>query len=110
VAVGSVAAHGALLLGTSARILAVKWILAQGHFTEIRRATLEIALSIDRAATDGLQAQIVDQLRRAIFAGTLAAGVRLPSTRALAEDLGVSRNVVTGAYEELLSEGYLGCL
>ena len=40
--------------------------------------------------------------------GTLAAGSRLPATRALAGDLGVSRRLVVDAYAQLLAEGYLG--
>src|SRR5262249_33992292 len=46
-------------------------------------------------------------LRRSILDGTLAAGVRLPATRGLAGELGVSRNTVLNAYEQLLAEGYL---
>lgn len=46
-----------------------------------------------------LRAQIVD--------GSLPAGARLPSTRVLAGDLGVSRTTVTAAYEQLAAEGYL---
>lgn len=47
------------------------------------------------------------QLRAAMQDGRLRAGQALPSTRALAAALGVSRNTVVGAYERLLSEGYL---
>lgn len=46
-------------------------------------------------------------LRAAVREGRLAPGVRLPSSRALAADLGVSRGVVTEAYEQLTAEGYL---
>jgi len=46
-------------------------------------------------------------LRRAILAGRPAPGERLPSTRALAADLGVSRNVVLMAFDQLLAEGYV---
>jgi GntR family transcriptional regulator/MocR family aminotransferase len=46
-------------------------------------------------------------LRDAIRAGRLAAGTRLPSTRALAADLGWSRGTVAGAYEQLVAEGWL---
>ncbi|HEY0339498.1 MAG TPA: PLP-dependent aminotransferase family protein, partial [Steroidobacteraceae bacterium] len=47
------------------------------------------------------------QLRAAILAGRLRPGLRLPSTRALADACGVSRNTATAAYDLLLSEGYL---
>ncbi|HET6555171.1 MAG TPA: PLP-dependent aminotransferase family protein [Dyella sp.] len=47
------------------------------------------------------------QLRAAILDGRLAGGHSLPSTRALAVSLGVSRNTVVAAYDRLLSEGYV---
>nr|WP_234334801.1 PLP-dependent aminotransferase family protein [Streptomyces sp. NRRL S-118] len=46
-------------------------------------------------------------LREAVRSGRLAAGTRLPSSRELAADLGVSRGLVTDAYEQLTAEGYL---
>jgi GntR family transcriptional regulator / MocR family aminotransferase len=46
-------------------------------------------------------------LREAVRSGRLAAGVRLPSSRELAADLGVSRGIVTDAYTQLTAEGYL---
>ncbi|MET8508840.1 PLP-dependent aminotransferase family protein [Streptomyces sp. NPDC004787] len=48
-----------------------------------------------------------EALREAVRTGLLAAGTRLPSSRALAADLGVSRGLVTEAYEQLVAEGYL---
>ncbi|MFC8269864.1 PLP-dependent aminotransferase family protein [Streptomyces cinereoruber] len=48
-----------------------------------------------------------EALREAVRSGRLAAGTRLPSTRELATDLGVSRGLVTEAYEQLTAEGYL---
>jgi GntR family transcriptional regulator/MocR family aminotransferase len=46
-------------------------------------------------------------LREAIRSGRLAAGTRLPPSRALAADLGVARRVIVGAYEQLAAEGWL---
>lgn len=46
-------------------------------------------------------------LREAVRTGRLTAGTRLPSSRELAADLGVSRGLVTEAYEQLTAEGYL---
>ncbi|WP_405917693.1 PLP-dependent aminotransferase family protein [Streptomyces sp. NBC_00728] len=46
-------------------------------------------------------------LRTAVRSGRLAPGTRLPSSRELAGDLGVSRGLVTEAYEQLTAEGYL---
>ncbi|MEU6752815.1 winged helix-turn-helix domain-containing protein, partial [Spirillospora sp. NPDC046719] len=54
-----------------------------------------------------MNAQLVGQLRAAMREGRLAAGERLPASRALAALLGVSRTVVTEAYEQLYAEGWL---
>ena len=64
-------------------------------------------LVIDRRAPESLVDQLVGQLRGAIEAGRLARGTRLPSTRALARLLGVSRNTAFAAYEELVSCGLI---
>jgi GntR family transcriptional regulator/MocR family aminotransferase len=53
------------------------------------------------------RAKLEDSLRRGIQASRLAAGTQLPSTRALAHDLGWSRGTVTAAYRQLLAEGYV---
>src|ERR1700731_510475 len=58
--------------------------------------------------TDGaLYDQIYRALRGQILGGRLAAAARVPATRDLALDLGVSRNVAIMAYRQLLDEGYL---
>jgi len=64
-------------------------------------------LRLDRASTESLGRQIQTQLRDAIRRGLLKGGARLPSTRSLAGDLGVSRPVVVDAYDQLAAEGYL---
>lgn len=51
--------------------------------------------------------QLVDALRDAVSKGQLAVGERLPSTRALAETLGLSRGTVSNAFEQLIAEGCL---
>lgn len=53
------------------------------------------------------RAQLEDQLRELVREGVLPAGSRLPSSRALADDLAVSRRLVVEAYSQLLAEGYL---
>ncbi len=53
------------------------------------------------------RAQLEDRLRELVRDGTLAAASRMPSSRALAADLGVSRRLVVDAYAQLLAEGYL---
>jgi GntR family transcriptional regulator/MocR family aminotransferase len=54
-----------------------------------------------------LHHQLYTKLRDAILSGRLAAGVRLPATRVLADELEVSRNTVLDAYDQLHAEGYL---
>ncbi|MEP6619789.1 MAG: PLP-dependent aminotransferase family protein [bacterium] len=51
--------------------------------------------------------QIYEALRAAILNGTLRVNDRLPSSRALADDLGVSRTTVLGAFARLLDDGYI---
>jgi GntR family transcriptional regulator / MocR family aminotransferase len=67
----------------------------------------EILLHIDRAHPETLAGQLRAGLRDAIRSGRLAAGTRLPASRVLAEDLGVSRGVVVDAYAQLVAEGFL---
>src|SRR3954471_4489092 len=67
---------------------------------------LGVAGLLDRSV-GALQRQIEDQLRAGIREGRLVAGGRLPSSRALAGDLGVSRGVVSDAYGQLAAEGWL---
>ena len=73
----------------------------------LRRGGVDLPLAADRAGPAPLTVQIVGQLRTAMTDGQLAAGDRLPSTRALAATLGVSRTVVTGAYAQLFAEGWI---
>lgn len=68
---------------------------------------LGFPLVIDHAARTTLCRQVREQLRNAILDGRLAPGTRIPSTRALALTLGVSRTVTSSAYDELFAEGYL---
>ncbi len=65
-----------------------------------------LLVPIDRSGAP-IYRQIYDSLRRAILDGVIRPGQRIPSTRALAVDLGVSRLPVLTAYEQLLHEGYL---
>ena len=60
-----------------------------------------------RPGPTGAGQRLCQQLRARIAAGTLASGARLPATRALAADPGLSRTTVTAAYEQLAAEGYL---
>ena len=64
-------------------------------------------LPIERGTRVPLHRQVYDGLRRAILGGMLRPGQRVPSTRALAVELEISRLPVLTAYEQLLHEGYL---
>ncbi len=64
-------------------------------------------VEIQRSAELPLHEQVERSIREGIQAGRLAAGARLPSSRALARELGISRGVVTEAYSQLAAEGYL---
>lgn len=65
------------------------------------------ALDIDPSADKALYTQIVDALIREIRSGRLAPGDRLPGTRSVARALGVHRNTVLTAFNELIAEGWL---
>jgi DNA-binding FadR family transcriptional regulator len=62
-------------------------------------------LTLDRRRT--LPSQIAAGIRAAIHTGRVRTGDRLPASRALAQSLGVARQVVVAAYEELAASGHL---
>ena len=64
-------------------------------------------IALERNADAPMTRQIYDRLREMILTGTLAAGSRILSTRRLAGELGVSRNIVLDAFDQLLAEGYV---
>jgi GntR family transcriptional regulator / MocR family aminotransferase len=64
-------------------------------------------VALDGSSARPLHAQVYEQLRGAVLSGRLAPGIRLPSTRDLARDLGVARNTVLNAFDQLGAEGYL---
>jgi GntR family transcriptional regulator / MocR family aminotransferase len=66
-----------------------------------------LLLAIARESDLPLHEQIERSIREDIRSGRLTAGTKLPSTRALASELGVSRGVVSEAYGQLAAEGYL---
>jgi GntR family transcriptional regulator / MocR family aminotransferase len=68
---------------------------------------VELPLAASRGDAAPLATQIAGQLRRALAEGRLAAGERLPASRALAAELGVSRTVINGAYAQLFAEGWI---
>jgi GntR family transcriptional regulator/MocR family aminotransferase len=64
-------------------------------------------LSLERRQGETLRAALERTLREEIHSGALRAGMRLPSSRALAQSLGVSRGVVRDAYGQLEAQGFL---
>ncbi len=64
-------------------------------------------IAVDRKVPKPLHRQIYDSYRAAIANGRLRPGQRIPSTRVLASEIGVSRFPVLNAYAQLLAEGYL---
>ncbi|KOV93508.1 GntR family transcriptional regulator [Streptomyces sp. NRRL B-1140] len=69
-------------------------------------ATLGLDLHVEPTGP-GLRRGLTDALREAVRSGRLAPGTRLPSSRALAADLGIARNTVADAYADLVAEGWL---
>ena len=65
-----------------------------------------VDLHLDLSGTR-VRAGLESALRDAIRAGRLRPGTRLPSSRALAADLGIARNTVAGVYSQLVAEGWL---
>ncbi len=74
--------------------------------TEMRRVCM-LWLTIDRKLKEPLTAQIYTQMKDKILQADLKANERLPSTRQLARELNVSRNIIIEAYERLLAEGFI---
>lgn len=64
-------------------------------------------IGIDRDDREPIQQQIARQIRALVLSGRLKPQTKLPSTRALSDELNVARATVVEAYEQLLSEGYL---
>src|SRR5262245_35407229 len=64
-------------------------------------------IQLDTRSPLPLYKQLYERLRAAILEGQLERGARLPSTRTLAGELGISRTTTALAYEQLLLEGYL---
>jgi GntR family transcriptional regulator/MocR family aminotransferase len=71
------------------------------------KGPVDLLVELERRGERPLYEQLERTLREAIRDGRLTAGVRLPSSRALAAELAVSRGVVTAAYDQLVAEGYL---
>ena len=69
-------------------------------------SALSPVIAVDRKATKPLHKQIYDSYRDMIVGRNLEPGQQIPSTRALATELRISRIPVLTAYSQLLAEGY----
>ena len=67
----------------------------------------ELLFTLDRARPEPLRVQLERELRETIRSGRLAAGERLPSSRAMAAELGISRGLVLECYSQLQAEEFL---
>jgi GntR family transcriptional regulator/MocR family aminotransferase len=67
----------------------------------------EVLVELHREAPETLSLQLERALRDGVRSGALKSGTALPSTRALASELGISRGLVVAAYGQLGAEGYL---
>jgi GntR family transcriptional regulator/MocR family aminotransferase len=68
---------------------------------------LDLHLEVRRDGATGIRVRLESALREAVRTGRLGPGTRLPSSRALAADLGLARNTVAEAYGQLVAEGWL---
>ncbi|MEV6618915.1 PLP-dependent aminotransferase family protein [Streptomyces sp. NPDC051051] len=66
-----------------------------------------VDLHLETDGSEGRRAGLERALRDAVRSGRLAPGTRLPATRRLATEVGISRNTVKAAYDQLVAEGYL---
>jgi GntR family transcriptional regulator/MocR family aminotransferase len=71
------------------------------------RASLPLDLLLERNSDEPIHRQIYVALRKYILDGRLAAEANLPGSRLMAQHLGISRNTVLAAYDQLLGEGYV---
>ena len=68
---------------------------------------VSLAIRLAETGEGSLSRQLYTAMRAAILEGRLGAGDRMPASRVLAADLGVSRNTALAAVDQLVSEGYL---
>ncbi len=64
-------------------------------------------MNIDKTKGITLQRQVYASIRQSVLTGRLAAGARIPTSRALADELGISRTTVVLAYDQLTAEGFI---
>jgi GntR family transcriptional regulator / MocR family aminotransferase len=67
----------------------------------------DLPITVDRSSARPLAIQVADAIRTVCTQGVIRVGDRLPSTRALAMTLGISRTVTEAAFEQLHAEGWI---
>src|SRR5262249_53271525 len=88
-------------------------LISESHATLDRavvtgpRSSLIALVPLDRDARASLREQVYAGIRELIVSGRITRGALLPSTRALSSELGVSRNTVIAAFDQLTAEGYV---
>lgn len=81
--------------------------LRHRHDTDARPGGVLVSFRLDATARVPAYRQLADRIRDAIAGRRLDRGTRLPATRVLAAELGLSRNTVTAAYDLLAAEGWI---
>lgn len=86
----------------------------ESHFHKINGAILDAAIisdwlqqRLEKASGEPAYRQLYRLIQQAILSGRLPGGAKLPSSRALAQDLAIARNTVMHVYEQLAVEGYV---
>lgn len=80
---------------------------ADEHVMKTAAGLLLSAIELDRASAIPLYRQLYLQIRKQILNGRIQGGVRLPSTRTLSNELGLSRITILNAFDQLIAEGFL---
>ena len=87
--------------------MTVNEVRIRSHRAATRRSPA-LLIPLDPHAPEPLHRQVYHGVREAILSGRLPAGSQIPSTRWLADYLGVSRTTILGAFDQLVAEGYIG--
>ncbi|WP_277185085.1 PLP-dependent aminotransferase family protein [Caballeronia sp. BR00000012568055] len=66
-----------------------------------------LSTRLDRSRGEPMYRQVLEHMQQAILSGELPPGMKLPSSRTLALDLGIARNTVLHVYDQLTAEGYV---
>ena len=84
----------------------MRWALTSVYHP-VYNTPMMLTITIDRGLEEPVYAQVAHQVRRLVASGALGPGMKLPSVRQLAGDLGVNLNTIARAYRLLEGEGFL---